>query len=125
MLKQKNRIKRGFSPLYLAVFSGILLVILIINGVLEIDRTRKGFHLLLEREATVLLQQYEKDIQDILASLQLLEKSAPGLPASQVSSLYGLEESVAEYLVDAAHRIDQIDRDKPLGPDDLRSLANQ
>ena len=125
MAKQKNRIRRGFSPLYLAILSGILLIILIINGMLEINRTRKGFHLLLDREAAVLLQQYEKNIQDTLANLHLLEKSTPGLPTPQSSSLYGLEESVAEYLVDAAHRIDQMDRGKPLGPDDLRSLASQ
>ncbi len=97
---QKNRIKRGFSPLYLAILSGILLVILIINGMLEINRTRNGFYLLLEREATVLLQHYEKNIQDTLSNLQLLEKLPPDLPPSQLSSLYGLEESIAEYLVD-------------------------
>ena len=122
---QKNRIKRGFSPLYLAILSGILLVILIINGMLEINRTRNGFHLLLEREATVLLQHYEKNIQETLSNLQLLEKLPPDLPPSQLSSLYGLEESIAEYLVEAAHRIDQADREKPLSPEDLHSLASQ
>ena len=85
MANQRNRIKRGFSPLYLAILSGILLVILIINGMLEINRTRNGFYLLLEREATVLLQHYEKNIQDTLSNLQLLEKSPPDLPPSQLS----------------------------------------
>jgi signal transduction histidine kinase len=125
LANQKNRIKRSFSPLYLAILSGILLVILIINGMLEINRTRNGFYLLLEREATVLLQHYEKNIQDTLSNLQLLEKSPPDLPPSQLSSLYGLEESIAEYLVDVTHRIDQTDREKPLSPEDLHSLANQ
>ena len=73
--QQKN--KRSFSPFYLAIFSGILLTILIINGVLEINRTKNGFYLLLEREATVLIQHYEKNIQDALSMLQLLE-NAPG-----------------------------------------------
>jgi signal transduction histidine kinase len=125
LANQKNRIKRSFSPLYLTVLSGILLVILIINGMLEINRTRNGFYLLLEREATVLLQHYEKNIQETLSNLQLLEKLPPDLPPSQLSSLYGLEESIAEYLVEATHRIDQADSEKPLSAEDLHSLANQ
>ena len=89
------------------------------------NRTRNGFYLLLEREATVLLQHYEKDIQDTLSNLQLLENLPPDLPSSYSGSFAGLDESIAEYLVDAAHRIDQLDMSKPLDEKDLQSLANQ
>ncbi len=89
------------------------------------NRTRNGFYLLLEREATVLLQHYEKNIQDALSNLQLLENPVPDLPPLLSSSFYGLEESIAEYLVDAAHRIDQLDESKPLGTKDLQLLASQ
>lgn len=95
------------------IFSGIILVILIINGLLEINRTQKGFYLLLEREATVLIQHFEQNIQEALTSLQ----------SSQ--HFLGLEESIAEYLLEVLHRVDQIDGEKPLSFSDLRSLVHQ
>ena len=108
-----KRISRSFSPIYLAIFSGIILIILIINGLLEINRTQKGFYLLLEREATVLIQHFEKNIQETLASLQ----------SSQ--HFFGMEESIAEYLLEVLHRVDQMDKEKTLSPSDLQSLINQ
>ena len=111
MLGNRKRITRSFSPVYLAIFSGIILIILIINGFLEIDRTEKGFYLLLEREATVLIQHFEKNIQETLASLQ----------SSQ--HFLGMEESIAEYLLEVLRRIDQIDSQKPLNPSDIQLLT--
>jgi signal transduction histidine kinase len=127
LAKDKNKIKRSFSLIYLGIFSGILLVILIINGLLEINRTQNGFYLLLEREATVLIQHFEKNIQEALTSLEWME-SEPGKysPNAPVSGLFfGLEDSVAEYLLEAVHRVDQIDREKPLAPPDFQYLIDQ
>ena len=127
LAKDENKIKRSFSPIYLGIFSGILLVILIINGLLEINRTQKGFYLLLEREATVLIQHFEKNIQDALTSLEWMEsesgKVSLNAPVSGLS--FGLEDSVAEYLLEAIHRVDQIDREKPLTPSDFQYLIDQ
>ena len=123
MDQQKN--KRGFSPFYLAIFSGILLIILIINGALEINRTKNGFYLLLEREADVLIQHYEKSIQDALSMLQMMEDAPGAFPSPLLGALYGLEESIAEYLIDVANRVDQMDAEKPLISTDLQSLAEQ
>ncbi len=125
--KDKSKIKRSFSLIYLGIFSGVLLVILIINGLLEINRTQNGFYLLLEREATVLIQHFERNIQEALTSLEWME-SEPGKdsvnpPVSGLS--YGLEDSVAEYLLEVLHRVDQIDKEKPLNPSDLRDLIDQ
>ncbi len=106
--------KRSFSAIYLAILSGIILCILVINGVLEINRTKNGFYLLLEREATLLLQHFEKNIQETLSSLQ----QSP-LP------FFGMEESLAEYLVEAAYGIDETDQQKHLSPADLQALADQ
>ncbi|MDI6763665.1 MAG: ATP-binding protein [Thermodesulfobacteriota bacterium] len=108
-----KRISRSFSPIYLAIFSGIILIILIINGLLEINRTQKGFYLLLEREAIVLIQHFEKNIQETLASLQ----------SSQ--HFFGMEESIAEYLLEVLHGVDQMEGEKPLTPSDLSSLIDQ
>ncbi len=122
-----DRIQRSFSPIYLAILSGIILIILIINGLLEINRTEKGFYLLLEREASVQLEYLEKNIQEAMKSLRLLEDAPHESFSNPALSgfLFSLEESVAEYLVDAAHRVDQMDGEKSLDTPDLESLAHQ
>ena len=127
MSNRQNKIKRSFSPIYLGILSGIILIILIVNGLLEINRTQKGFYLLLEREAIVLIQHFEKNIQESLTSLQWTE-SGPGKHSltPPVSGLFfGLEDSIAEYLLEAIHRVDQLDREKPLDSSDLQSLIDQ
>jgi len=113
LFENRKRIGRSFSPIYLAIFSAIILIILIINGLLEINRTQKGFYLLLEREATVLIHHYEKNIQETFASLQ---SSQP---------FFGMEEEIAEYLFELLYRIDQMDGDNPLTSADLQSLVQQ
>jgi signal transduction histidine kinase len=55
-------------------------------------------------------------------------ESGPGkhsinLPVSGL--FFGLEDSIAEYLLEAIHRVDQLDREKPLSPPDLQSLIDQ
>ncbi len=127
MSNEGNRIKSGFPPIYLAILCGIILTILIINGILEINRAKNGFYLLLKREGIVLIQHFEKNIQESLTTLELLENpSGTSYPTSLLSgNLYSLDESVAEYLLEAAHRVDQMDREKPLNAPDLQSLADQ
>lgn len=127
ILLRSEKKKRNFSPIYLAIFSGIILIILIINGLMEINRTQKGFYLLLEREAIVLFQHFEKNILETLTALQIMENAAGKHPLHPAVSgfFFGLEESIAEYLMETAHRIDQIDGEKPLGPSDVQALSGQ
>jgi len=118
--------KRSFSPIYLGVLSGIILIILIINGLLEINRTKNGFYLLLEREGLVLLQHFEKNVQETLLSLQAIEGSPENqLNPSLSGFLSGLEESIAEYLLEAARRVDRLDGEKPLNLSDLQPISDQ
>jgi signal transduction histidine kinase len=127
LFRDGSKAKRSFSPIYLAILSGILLIILIINGLLEINRAKKGFYLLLEREANVLLQHYEKNIQETLTALQWMETGSgrPLLSSSNPGFFFGVEESVAEYLLEVIHRVDQIDGIQPLTASDLQSLTEQ
>ncbi|MGZ3514432.1 MAG: two-component system sensor histidine kinase NtrB, partial [Thermodesulfobacteriota bacterium] len=105
----------------------VILVILIINGLLEINRTKNGFYLLLKREGTVLIQHFQKNIQETLASLQGTESGAEKHPLNPpMSGLYfGLEDSIAEYLLEIVYRVDQIDGEKPLNSSDFQSLVEQ
>jgi signal transduction histidine kinase len=119
--------KRSFSPIYLGILSGVILIILIINGLLEINRTKNGFYLLLKREGTVLIQHFQKNIRETLASLQGMEsepeKHSVNPPVSGLT--FGLEDSVAEYLLEIVYRMDQIDGEKPLHSSDFQSLVEQ
>ena len=127
LLRQELKTRRSFSPIYLGIFSGIILIILIVNGLLEINRTKNGFYRLLEREAIVLIQHFEKNIQEMLSSLQWME-SGPGkhaITSSPSGLFFGLEDSIAEYLLETIHRVDQLDREKPLSSSDLQSLVDQ
>ena len=126
VLRQGEKIKRGFSPIYLGILSGIILIILIINGFLEINRTENGFYLLLKREAVVLLQHFEKNIQEALDALQQIDGAGSlGLTPSLSGFFFSLEESVGEYLVEAAFNVDHLEGENPLSPPDLRSLAER
>jgi signal transduction histidine kinase len=120
-------LKRSFSPIYLGIFSAIILVILIINGLLEINRTRNGFYDLLKREGIVLIQHFEKNIQETLTSLQWVENESgkTSIHSPGPGLFFGLEDSIAEYLLEAIHRVDQLEREKPLSPSDLQSLIDQ
>ena len=121
-----TKVKRNLSPAYLAILSGIVLIILIINGLLEVSRARNGFYLLLEREGIAHIQYFEKNIQESIESLPLIE-GPPGtdLPPALAEYFLSLEESVAEYLVAVASRLDQAVAQKLLTPSDLQSMADQ
>jgi signal transduction histidine kinase len=127
LVKHESKAKKSFSSLYLGILSGLILMILIINGLLEIRRTQNGFDLFLEREGIVLIQHYEKNIQETLSSLPWMEseseKRALNPPVSGL--FFGLEDSVAEYLLEAIHRLDEIDSEAPLKTSDLRSFTEQ
>ena len=126
MPRKPDRIKRSLSLFYLAILAGIFLAVLTVNGFLEVNRTKNGFYHLLEREGTVLLRHFEGNIQEALASLQTIETQPDSLITFSSSSfLYGLDESAAEYLLDAAHRIDRMDAERPLSASDFESLAGQ
>jgi signal transduction histidine kinase len=127
LLRQELKTRRSFSPIYLGIFSGIILIILIVNGLLEINRTKNGFYRLLEREAIVLIQHFEKNIQEMLSSLQWMESGSGkhAITPSASGLFFGLEDSIAEYLLETIHRVDQLDREKPLSSSDLQSLVDQ
>jgi signal transduction histidine kinase len=127
LVKHESRATKSFSPFYLGILSGIILMILIINGLLEIRRTQNGFYLFLEREGIVLIQQFEKNIQETLSSLPWMESgSGKHTLNPPVSGLFfGLEDSVAEYLLEAIHRVDRIDKERSLNLSDLHSFVDQ
>ena len=118
-----DKTRRTFSPLYLAILSGILLIILMVNGFLEVNRSEKGFYLLLEREGGVLLQHFERNVQEASNALQLLDQSG-GNPSSLAGFLYGLEDSVAEYLIEAAYQTDLIVEEQKQNPTALLALVD-
>ncbi len=113
MSGNRKRTRRSFSPIYLAIFSGIILLLLTLNGLLEINRTQKGFYLLLEREAAVLIQYIEKSVQETLEALQ------------SSRTFMGMEEWIVEHFLEILSQIDQFDHVTPLTTSDLQTFAHQ
>ncbi len=105
----------GFPIVYLFLLYIPIFGILVVNGWLEINRTKKGFYDLLKREAVVLQQHFEKNILEALDTLSSIEEGRGGT----------LEESIAEYLLEVAHRIDEKDQEGALGPSDFQTLKTQ
>jgi len=123
---QKNKTMRSSSPVYLAILSGIILIILIINGLLEIKSNSKRFLSFCWKEKQpFFLQHFEKNIQKTFESLHEIENVSGGREVDPSFSglLFNLEESVGEYLVEVAYNVDQIEGEKSLTPSELQSLG--
>lgn len=110
--------RRSFSPIYILVLSAVLIIILIVNGILEINRTKSGFFLLLEREGQALLQHFEKNVVEVLS---FLKEATPTYSLSGES--LRIEESIIEYLLEIAHRIDKNDSEKNLDLPDFKNIV--
>ena len=119
--------KRTFSPLYLAILSGVILIILFINGLLEINRTKRGLYLLLEREGLALLRQIDREMQQAMGALQRWDDPREEGPLSPSVSefLFSLEESVAEYLIETARTLDSMDAETPSDGPVLQRLTGE
>lgn len=105
----------GFPIVYLILLYITIFGILVVNGWFEINRTEKGFYQLLQREATVLHQHFEKNILEALDTISSFEEGRGGTQ----------EETIAEHLLEVAHRIDKRDQERALGSSDFQTLKAQ
>lgn len=113
------------SALFLLPVLAVLILLLLINGYLEIQRTRDQLFNLLETEGQLLIQGIETNsaglINRFLAAGSL--PSATDLPEGlETEPLLGLEELMIERLVDLGLRLDQEATKRPGDPEYLRRL---
>lgn len=113
------------APLYLLLLCGLVLALLLINGLLEFRRTQQGLWKILEGQGLAYLDRQEKEIQAITAQLAALEGSNqpanPPLPPPY-GDLLSLDSALAEHLMDVALDLDRSEREGRLSPPQLSLL---
>lgn len=115
----------SIGPLYLTLIHGLIILILIINGFSEINRTRKSLRAILENQGTTLLRGLEREIQNTLSVIEVMEGVPGGHLLNIASSInfFALEDAIVDYLLEIVAGVDQDDADQPLSQSDLNALA--
>ena len=124
----KSRSHRlSIGPIYLTLICGLIILILIINGFFEINRTRKSLRTILENQGATLLRGLEREIQNTLSVIEVMEGVPGGHLLNIASSInfFALEDAIVDYLLEIAAAVDQDDADQPLSPLDLETLAQR
>jgi signal transduction histidine kinase len=113
------------SALFLLPVLAVLLLLLLINGYLEIQRTRAQLFSLLETEGQLLIQGIETNSANLINRF-LSAGSLPSAPSlaegPETEPLLGLEELLIERLVDLGLRLDQEETKRPGDPENRRRL---
>ncbi|MBI5605347.1 MAG: hypothetical protein HY879_18595 [Deltaproteobacteria bacterium] len=104
----------------------VLIAILIINGYIEIQRTRSQLFNILETEALLVIKGLEKNSGNLMAALTQDQSSliAPGLIEKSEESL-GIEDLLIERLINLALQLDQEDSRKAFDSRALKDRVGQ
>jgi signal transduction histidine kinase len=121
-----NRPSFGYA-LYLFLVLAVLLIILLVNGYLEVQRTRRQLFNLLETEGHLLIRNIGADAANLLERfLAIRDPGAAGFPGEAATEEFiGLEDLLIERLVDLGLRLDQIAARRSEGPAGYESLIQE
>jgi signal transduction histidine kinase len=112
-------------PRYLLLLCGLVFLVLLINGLIEFQRTREGLYQILERQGLIYLESQERAIRSLHSLLSSLEQGQarlnPPLPLP-FGDLLALDSAIAEHLMDLALDLDRRGGKKGPDRDQLRSL---
>jgi len=124
--------KRGshrlpISPIYLALICCLIIVLFIIGGFFEIDRTRRGLRGVLENQGATLLRGLEREIQNTISVIDVMEEVPGGHLLNITSSVnfFALEDVVIDYFLEIARTVDKEEASHALSPGELKSLARE
>ena len=95
-------------PLYLFLVLSVLILIVLVNGYVEIQRTRSQLFRVLETEGRIIIKGIETNSANLIASLEQARSYSPGsgIIESTEDSL-SIEDLLIERLVSLALRLDQ------------------
>ena len=95
-------------PLYLFLVLSVLILIVLVNGYIEIQRTRSQLFRVLETEGRIIIRGIETNSANLISSLEQARSYAPssGISESTEDSL-SIEDLLIERLVSLALRLDQ------------------
>jgi hypothetical protein len=124
--------KRGshrlpISPIYLALICCLIIVLFIIGGFFEIDRTRRSLRGVLENQGATLLRGLEREIQNTISVIDVMEEVPGGHLLNITSSVnfFALEDVVIDYFLEIARTVDKEEASHALSPGELKSLARE
>jgi signal transduction histidine kinase len=124
--------KRGshrlpISPTYLALICCLIIVLFIIGGFFEVDRTRRSLRGILENQGATLLRGLEREIQNIISVIDVMEEVPGGHLLNITSSVnfFALEDVVVDYLLEIGRTVDKEEASHDLSPGGLKTLAGE
>jgi len=117
----------SMSPIYLALICCLIIVLLIVGGFFEIKRTRTNLTGILENQGVTLLRGLEREIQNTVSVIDVMEEVPGGhlLNIGSSVNFFVLEDAVIDYLLGIASTVDEAAADRALSPTELKSLARE
>jgi len=117
----------SISPTYLALICSIIILLLIIGGFFEIRRTRTSLRGILEDQGATLLRALEREIQNTVSVIDVMEETPGGHLLNIASSVnfFVLEDAIIDHLLETASMVDRGEADQALSPSELESLAKR
>ena len=126
--KPKTRSYRlSISPTYLALICCLIILLLIIGAFFEINRTKRSLRGILENQGTTLLRGLEREIQNTVSVIEVMEEVPGGHLLNIASSFnfFALEDAIIDHLVEIASTVDQEGASQALSPVELESLTKR
>jgi signal transduction histidine kinase len=127
-----EKLKRGshrlpISPTYLALICCLIIVLFIIGGFFEVDRTRRSLREILENQGATFLRGLEREIQNTISVLDVMEEVPGGHLLNITSSVnfFALEDVVVDYLLEIGRTVDKEEASRALSPGVLKTLAGE
>jgi hypothetical protein len=115
----------SLSPTYLALICGLIILLLIIGGFFEINRTERSLRGILENQGVTILRGLEREIENTVTVIEVMEEVPGGhlLNIASSISFFALEDAIIDHLVEIATMVDQEVAGQALSTSKLESLA--
>ncbi len=124
---KSGRYGSSIGPLHLTLLCCLIIIILIVNGFFELNRTRESLKAILENQGANLLRGLEREIQNSVSVIEVME-GVPGahlLNISSSRSFFALEDAIVDYLLEIAITLDQTDADQTVSQPELKDTAQR
>jgi signal transduction histidine kinase len=124
---KKGSYRFSLSLTYLALICCLIIGLLIIGGLFEINRTRRSLRGILENQGAILLRGLEREIQNAVSVIEVMEEVPGGhlLNIGSSISFFALEDAVIDYLLGIASMVDEGEAAHDISPSGLKTLAEE
>jgi signal transduction histidine kinase len=115
------------NPTYLILICCLIILLFIIGGVFEIDRTKRSLKGIMENQGITFLQGLEREIQNTISVIEVMEEVPGGhlLNIGSSVNFFALEDAVVDHLVGIASMVDREVASGTLPESKLEGLARE